>query len=295
MRVDLVDLRLFRDAVEAGSITHGAEKSGIALAAASTRIRNMELAFGTTLLKRSRQGVAVTEAGRTLLAHARNLLNEAERMREDLNAFATGSAGQVRLLSNTNALTEFLPSALSRFLAAHKGVSIDLEERLSNEIIGLIAEGAADVGIVAGTDDTGTLQTFPFRSDRFVLVTAKTHPFARRRTIAFADLFDSDFVGLDRRSALQRFLAGQASRQGRTLRLRVQLRSFDAVCRLVESGVGIGIVPQTTAKRAQQTMAIGVVPLTDKWAERQLTICVRKMSALTPLAHALVEHLRVAD
>src|SRR5229473_2898200 len=163
MRFDLTDLSLFRHVVEAGSITHGAERAHLALAAASTRIRNMEQTLGAPL--------------------------------------------QVRVLSNTNALTEFLPEALSAFLASHPNVSVDLEERLSDEIVGLIAEGVGDIGIVAGTVDARRLTTYPFRSDRFVLVVAREHALARRAKIGFAEVLDHDFVGLDRASALQRFLA----------------------------------------------------------------------------------------
>src|SRR3954467_9261123 len=228
MHFDLVDLRLFRHVVEAGSITHGAERAHLALAAASTRIRHMEEALGAALLVRGRAGVTPTQAGRTLLQHARIILTQAERLRDDLGAYAGGLAGQVRVLSNTNALTEFLPETLSSFLAAPPNVSVDLEERLSDEIVGLIAEGVADIGIVAGTVDPGRLTTYPFRSDRFVLVVARDHPLARRAKISFAETLEYDYVGLDRASALQRFLADKASRVGRPLRLRVQLRSFDA-------------------------------------------------------------------
>jgi DNA-binding transcriptional LysR family regulator len=195
-------------------------------------------------------------------------------------------------LSNTNALTEFLPDALSSFLAAHPTVSIDLEERLSDEIVGLIAEGVGDIGIVAGTVDTGALETYPFREDRFVLVVGREHPLADRARIAFVDVINENFVGLDRASALQRFLADKAARIGKSLRLRIQLRSFDAVCRLVESNVGIGIVPETTARRAAKTMAVTVVALTDAWAVRELTICVRSLQGLPAFARELVEHLR---
>ena len=142
-----------------------------------------------------------------------------------------------------------------------RNVSVDLEERLSDEIVGLIAEGVADLGIVAGTVDASALETYPFRKDRFVLVVARDHPLAKRAKIAFAEVLDHDFVGLDRASALQRFLADKAARIGRPLRLRVQLRSFDAVCRLVECKVGIGIVPETTARRVARTMAISAVAL----------------------------------
>jgi DNA-binding transcriptional LysR family regulator len=292
MRFDLADLNLFRHVADAGSITHGAERAHLALAAASTRIRRMEEALGAALLVRTRQGVTPTQAGRTLLQHARTILRQADRLREDLGAYAGGLAGQIRVLSNTNALTEFLPEALSSFLSAHPHVGVDLEERLSDEIVGLIAEGVADLGIIAGTVDPGSLETFPFRRDRFVLVVARSHPLAKRSKIAFAQVLDHDFVGLDRASALQRFLADKAARAGQPLRLRVQLRSFDAVCRLVECDVGIGIVPETTARWATRAMAIVAVPLTDAWAVRDLTICIRSFRELPTHARQLVEHLR---
>ncbi|MDB5446365.1 MAG: transcriptional regulator, LysR family, partial [Phenylobacterium sp.] len=289
MRFDLTDLKLFCEVVDAGSITAGAEKSALALGAASTRIRGMEEALGARLLTRSRQGVTPTEAGRTLLRHARAILAQSARLREDLGAYAGGLSGEVRLLANTNALAEFLPEALSSFLARHPHVSVDLEERLSDEIVGLIAEGVGDVGIVAGTVDMGALQTFPFRSDRFVVVTSADHPLAARDSVAFAEVLAHDFVSLERSSSLQRFLAAKAAREGRPLRLRVQLRSFDGVCRLVECGVGVGVVPKTTAARAVKTMALGVVELTDDWALRELRICVRNLDDLGLYARELVE------
>jgi DNA-binding transcriptional LysR family regulator len=264
----------------------------LALAAASTRIRGMEQALGAPLLIRSRQGITPTEAGRTLLKHARTLMDQSARLREDLSAYAGGLSGEVRLLADTNALTEFLPEALSAFLAAHPHVSVDLEERLSDEIVGLVAEGAADIGIVAGTVDVGALDSYPFRSDRFVVVTPMDHVLAAQPSVSFAQVIDYDIVGLDRASSLQRFLSAKAAREGRPLRLRVQLRSFDAVCRMVECGVGIGVVPATTAARAAKTMALGIVDLADDWAIRELTIVVRAAVDLRPYARELVESLR---
>jgi len=211
-----------------------------------------------------------------------------------IDPYARGLAGQVRVLSNTNALTEFLPEVLSSFLTSYPDISVDLEERLSDEIVGLIAEGSADIGIVAGTVDQGGLNTFPFRSDRFVLVVPHNHPLAGRTRIGFAEVLDYDMVGLDRASAIQRFLADKASRIGRPLRLRIQLRSFDAICRLVECNVGLGIVPETTVQRTARNMAITAVRLTDPWALRELTIVVRDIKALPPYARQLVDHLRAS-
>ena len=213
-------------------------------------------------------------------------------MRGELGEYADGLKGHIRLLSNTNALTEFLPEPLSQFLASHPQVNIDLEERLSDEIVAAVADGKADIGIVAGTEDVTGLEVFPFRVDRFVLVTAPASSRSPPRgRIAFADALDFDFVGLDRTSSLQRFLSDKAERIGRRLKLRVQLRSFDAVCRLVECNVGIGVVPETTAVRSMKTMALHRIELTDDWALRNLTICVRRLADLPLYAQELVRSL----
>jgi DNA-binding transcriptional LysR family regulator len=212
-------------------------------------------------------------------------------MHSELSQYAEGIKGQVRLMSNTNALIEFLPEPLRAFLALHPQVNIDLEERLSDEIVAAVADGTADIGIVAGTVEVAGLETLPFRTDRFVLVVSPKHRLAGLDKTAFAETLDFDFVGLDRASTLQRFLAEKAERSGRRLRLRVQLRSFDAVCRLVECNVGIGVVPATTADRHLRTMSIHRIELADKWALRNLTICIRREADLPIYARDLIRHL----
>lgn len=291
MRFDLTDLKLFLHVVEAGSITAGAERMHLAVAAASTRIRNMEIELGTPLLNRERQGVQPTPAGRTLVHHARQMLLQAERMRAELGEYADGLKGHVRLQSNTNALSEFLPEPLSQFLTSHPQVNVDLEERLSDEIVAAVADGKADIGIVAGTEDITGLEVFPFRTDRFVLVTSPEHRLAASTKLAFADALDADFVGTDRASSLQRFLSEKAERTGRRMKLRVQLRSFDGVCRMVAANVGIGIVPESSAIRSKQTMKLHVIELNEEWALRNLMICVRSLKDLPIYAQDLVKQL----
>jgi DNA-binding transcriptional LysR family regulator len=251
----------------------------------------MEETLGTPLLHRERHGIQPTPAGRTLVHHARVLQQQTERMRGELAEFASGLKGHIKLMSNTNALTEFLPQPLSAFLAAYPKVNIDLEERLSDEIVAAVADGTADIGIVAGTVELAGLEVFPFREDRFVIAVAPIHALANTASISFAEVLDFDFVGLDRTSALQRFLADKADAQGRRLKLRVQLRSFDAVCRFVGCNVGIGVVPATTVARNSQITPMHAIELTDDWARRKLTICVRKQSELPNYAQQLVKHL----
>lgn len=293
IRFDLTDLRLFLHVAEAASITHGASRSNMALASASERIRAMEDALGASLLERRRRGIELTPAGSALLHHAQLITQQLERMRGELIEYATGLRGRVRLLSNTAATAEFLPAALGRFLTAHPTIDVDLEERPSREIVRAIADGLAEIGIVAdAVDPAAELQTFPFAVDRLVVVAPRRHPLARQRKIAFRASLDHDYVGLVAGSALQEHVNEHAARSGHRLKLRVRLSGFDAVCRVVEAGIGLAVIPETAARRCQRSMAIRVIPLTDSWALRHLTICVRSYASLPAHAQGLVEHLR---
>ncbi len=292
MRFDLVDLRLFLHVAEARSITHGAERANLALPSASARIRGMEEALGVPLLVRNRRGVVLSPAGACLLEHARLIVQQVERMRGDLGSFARGLSGSVRLLSNTAALSEHLPRLVASFLAANPTISVELEERESADIATAIAAGNADIGIASDGQISNGLEAFPFRDDRLVLVVPRGDALSGVRQIRLADVVDRDFVGQPRESALQRHLAGHAARLGVSMKVRARVTGFDAVCRMVESGVGIAIVPDAAARRCRRSMKIDVVGLRDPWARRRLAICVRRLQALPVGARRLVEHLR---
>jgi molybdate transport repressor ModE-like protein len=295
MRFDLVDLRLILNVAEAASITHGASRSGMALASASERIKAMELALGAPLFERKRRGVSPTAAGATVVHHARLMIRQLELMAGELSQHAKGLRGRVRVFSNTAATQEFLPPVLGPFLAAHPHVDVVLEERPSTEIVRGVAGGLADIGIVADAVDPAIeLETFPFAEDRLVLVTPTKHLLTKRRRLAFQDALQYDFIGLPTGSALQEHLDGHAARAGHQLKLRVRVPGFDAICRIVASGIGVAVVSRTAALRCRRSMAIRVVPLTDVWALRHLQICVKSLRALPLHAQSLVEHLRFA-
>jgi molybdate transport repressor ModE-like protein len=295
LRFDLVDLRLFLHVAEAASITHGATRANMALASASERIRAMEEALGTPLLERQRRGIRLTPAGSALVHHARLVTQQLEQMRGELNDFAKGLRGHVRVLANTVAMAELLPTPLARFLAGHPNIDVELEDRPSREIVQTIAKGLADIGIVTDPVDLAAeLETFPMGEIRLVVVTPRRHPMNRRRTLAFREILDHDLVGLPAGSALQDYLEQHAARAGRRLKVRVRLNGFDPVCRMVESGIGLAILPRTAALRSQRSMAIRIIPLTDPWGRRRHAVCIRSFKSLPAHAQRLVECLRSA-
>lgn len=292
-RLDLIDLQLILRVAEATSITHGARRSNMSLAAASERIRAMEEFLGTPLLERKRRGVELTPAGSVLVRHAHTVTQQLEQMRSELSSYAKGLRGHVRLLSNTIGLFEYLPTALAAFLSANPHVDVDLEERPSREIMRAVAAGRADIGIIGGAvDPAAELETFPFAQNRLVLVVPRAHPLGRLRRTSFSVALEHDFVGLSTNSVLQAYVDQQAQHIGRRLKVRVRLSSFDAICQMVASGIGIAVVPDVAARRWERSMDIQVVALTDAWVIRHLTACVRSLKSLSPSARRLVEFLR---
>ena len=291
MRFDLTDLRLFLCVVDAGSITHGAEQANLALPSASARLRGMEEVAGVTLLDRGRRGVTPTPAGSALAHHARLVLQQIDRMRGELGEFAGALRGRIRILANTAAMAEFLPEALGPWLAAHPQVDIDLRERQSSDIVAAITGGHADIGIVSDAVDHGGLVTLPFAVDRMVVVTAPDGPFAGRGQVGFAETLDHGFVGLATGSALQDYLSGHAAASGRQIAFRIRMRGFDGICRMVAAGVGIGIVPEAAVRRLAPTVRVETIRLSDRWATRQLLLCLRDRDGLPAPARALVQAL----
>jgi molybdate transport repressor ModE-like protein len=288
VRFDLTDLRLFLTVVECGSLTQGARTMHLALASVSERIAGMEAALGAPLLERNRRGVRATAAGEALVRHARSILGQVEQMRGELRTYATGLKGRIRLLSNTAAMAAFLPPQLCRFLALHRDLSIDLAERPSADIVQALVDGRADLGIVADITDFGTLQTRLIASDQLVVVASHSHRVAQQSNVAFVELLGEPFVGMAD-TALETHLAERASRLGRQLDYRIQLRNIDHVALLVEAGIGISILTDDLARTLRRDLAI--LPLSETWATRRLYLCARDFSALTPHADLLAQQL----
>lgn len=291
LHFDLVDLRLMVRIAEANSLTKGAKASHISLPAASSRIKSLEESIGTKLLNRTSKGVTLTPPGQAFVHHARMVLGQIQHLRGDLQEYARGVKGHLRVFANTTALGEYLPPVLRRYLLSHPDVNIDLQERLSHDIIRAVTDGQTDIGIVAGLVRTENLETIPYRSDRLALVVPLSHMLAHKEAVDFAETLEFDHVGLQESSALQAFLRQVCDQLHRPLKQRIQVGNFEAACRMVEANVGVAILPESVAHRHAQTMGIATVPLSDLWAFRSMQICVRSLATLPMFARELVDLL----
>jgi DNA-binding transcriptional LysR family regulator len=294
-RIDLTTLRLFTAVCEEKNLTRAAAREGIAASAVSKRMNDFETAFGVTLFERLSKGMALTPAGEALLHHARVTLLNVEKIAVELTEYAEGIRGHVRMLANLSAIVQFLPEDLSGFFSVHEFLKIDLQERPSGPVVRGIEEGAAEIGICSGAADTRSLETFHYRDDNLVLVVRPDHPLAERREVAFADTLDFDHIGLHSASSIYLMSQYAASEAGKSLRLRIQVPGFDAVCRMVQANMGIGLIPDRAFEVIGAGMGLRSIRMRDPWAARELKIVVRDCKALSGTGRLVFDHLRAAE
>jgi DNA-binding transcriptional LysR family regulator len=290
--LDLTTLRLFVAVCETGNIARAGEQAHIVGSAISKRLAQLESQFGTPLLIRKRHGVVPTPAGQTLLEHARAMLDGAARITRDLEAYAGGMRGQVRILASVSAMTESLADDVAAFLRqpAHRHIQVDLEERVSPEIVRGVREGLASLGVCWDAANVGALQTRPYRNDTLCVAVPQGHRFARARKLRFVDTLDEEHVSLSVNSAVQVMLQRHAAQAGRSVHHRVIVTNFEAALRVVRAGLAISIVPREVAGANPQP-GVHLVPLDEPWARRRFVLCYRDATLLSPAAQVLLDHL----
>lgn len=293
MRFDLTDLRMFLTVLDTGSLTAAAARCNVVTAAVSARMRKLEDAYGLALFERKGRGIRPTLAAVSFAPEARQLLMDATRLEQRLSGLAGGHGGTIRVISNTNMLSEHMPQVLGRFLAENPAVNLQLEDRASLEAVGMLREGDVDIAVVAVPADMEGLERFRFTPDRLAVVVPQDFTVADpARGLHFAETIAQPIIGPGEDAALNKFMHRRANELGRTLNIRVQIPGFEAQCRMVAAGAGLAIMAENAARRFARDIPVRVVPLDESWAERELYICARSYSDLSAPVRQLFDDLR---
>jgi DNA-binding transcriptional LysR family regulator len=288
-RFDLVSLRLFVAVVDAGSLTAGADRFGISLAAASKRIAELEQHCGTALLQRGQRGVSSTPNGLALHRHAIEVIARLEQLALAVDDFQSGATGRLRLWANPSAFGGFLPRVLADYAQRHPQVRIDLEDALSEDAIRAVHKGIAELAIIGDNVPCEGLETFVCNIDRLVLLTPTGHPLAGAAVVPVEQAFEHDLVTLPRSASLTRKVTAAADAVGRIPRIRVQVRSFDSMCRMVGCGLGLAILPHAAAQLYAHALGLAMVTLQGLEVERRLLVAMRRRGELSREAAELVK------
>lgn len=284
-------MKLFLGTVDQGTIAGAAAENAIAPSAVSRRLAELEAHLGTTLLLRERRGVTPTGAGKTLARHARNVFRLLDRMEAEMSEFSDGARGHVRVVANTSAITQFLPGDLSAFKTMYPDVRIALGELTSELAVQDVSKGLADIAVFSEAVSPADLEVFPYRQDRLVVIAPPGHPLAEEKNIRFEETLEYQHVGLQPGSSLLAQLETCAAQLGHSISFAVQVTSFDGVRRMVESGLGIAVLPDGAVVPTVNDARLHIIPLSDSWAKRNLLIGVREVAALPVAARNLLSNL----
>ena len=290
MKLDPVSLRLFVSVVEEGTIAAAAKREHIAAAAVSKRLSELEELLDSKLLHRNNKGITPTEAGLSLLFMARSALNNLNEIVVQMRDYSNGHRGSVHVLANISAITQFMPTLIKSFIALYPLINISLEEQQSLAITKAVAENRADIGIFTRLPHGAEIEVFPFRTDQLVLLVPNDHPLAKRKSVCFSDTLDYPYVTLRRGTHLNFQLIKAANDIGRSLKIRMEVSSYDALCLMVQAGVGLGVMPQGCVD-IYKLEGARYVPMSEGWAQRELSVCVRSRAGLSMAAGLFLEHL----
>lgn len=291
-KLDPVSLRLFVAVMEEGTIADAATREHIAASAVSKRMSELEQILHTELFVRSNKGTVATAAAFALLNLARSVLNDLDDIFAQMSEYSSGTRGHVRVFANISAITQFLPDELKSFMVNYPLVQIHLQERISSVIAKAVADNAADIGILNVGNYGENVTLLPYHDDELVVIVPVGHLLTRSKSVTLQQALDYDFVGAHPGSAMNNQLTKAAGDLGKTLRLRIQVSSYDALCLMVAAGLGIGVIPRKSAQLYLRSLKIKCVVLSEPWAARKLAVCVRTYDALSPVAKLLVNHIR---
>jgi DNA-binding transcriptional LysR family regulator len=291
--IDVKTLRLFVAVCEHRNMGRAADEEHIEPSAISKRIGQLEADLGVPLLTRSRRGVQPTPAGLALLEHARNVLFTMDRIANDVAAFGSGLRGSVSICATASAIAEVLLDDIAAFMREpdNQKIRVDVEERLSADLVRQLREGAASVGVCWDSADLEGLQHLPYRRDRLALAVYPGHPLAALKSVRFEQTLEHDHVGMPPSTAVHAMLQRAAAKAGRTVSYRVIVSNFDAAFRVVAAKLGISVVPLEVGETYKRIFDVTTIPLTDPWALRRFVVCFRELEALQPAARRMVDHL----
>src|SRR5690606_20457388 len=156
----------------------------------------------------------------------------------------------------------------------------------SRNVARAVRDHLADLGVCSPSDEAEGLESRPYRRERMALIMPRAHALARHRELAYEEALDYAQIGLRDSSTVQEMLDREARAGRRRLRQRIEVDSLSAMCRMIECGLGVGVMPEGAYQRLGEARDLHAVHLTDAWAERSLNLYATRFDDLpAPARH----------
>ena len=247
--MEIRQLRAFVAIAETGTFTAGALRVHVTQAAISMQIRQLESEIGARVFVRAPRHVILTEAGEQLLRRARHILREHDAALDEIAELAGAERGRLRIGSaSAMVLTEQLPAILKELRKQHPAAEISVTSGTSEVLVDQILAGEVDIAFVSLPVDVRGIKTERLSEDQLVAIASPHHKLARQRTISAYTLAGERLILGERGGNTRRLIDQFFAQAGVTLRVAMELSRQQAIKRMVEEDMGVGIVPLQSVK-----------------------------------------------
>ena len=265
---DLGALELLLAVARLGSLGAAARELGITQPAASSRIRAMERLLGLALVDRSPRGSRLTDAGALVTDWARRIAEAAEAFDAGVQALRDRRDSRLRVAASMTIAEYLLPGWLLALRAGRPGTAVSLLAGNSAAVARLLLSGEADLGFVEGVGVPPGLDSAVIAHDRLVVVTAPTHPWARRRRpVPAAELAETPLILREQGSGTRQVLDVALGGLARPL---IELSSTTAVKASVVSGAGPAVLSELAVGEELSLRRLVEIPVADTSLSRDL-------------------------
>ena len=268
MKFDTTTVSLVIAIAEEGSISRASDRLGLAVAAASKRVSDLEAQLGVKLFKRQPHGVKVTEAGTKLLSHIRQIDNLTQRLVGDAQAVSYGREGRVIIGAPKSAIIPFLAREIAGIQRKYPGIVLQIVEENSRIVQKLLRDKVIDIGIYEKTSGFIDLPRFDYRQDHLVVVYSRQHFKLPTSALSVEQLIELPIITLGRGSAILASLHRAHQSRGRVFRNDFTVSGFDSMLALVREGIGVGLMPPDIFQSLHPEANLVSARLEGDWHER---------------------------
>lgn len=272
MRVDTTTVRLVLAIVDEGSISRAADKLGLAVAAASRRISDLELQLGTKLFRRIPHGVEVTESGDKLLLHIRQIDTLVDRLAGDAQTLAHGLEGRIIIGAPKAVVIELLARDIATIQQRYHGIRLKIVEENSKIVQQLLRDKVIDIGIYEKKSGFLDRPQLPYHQDRLVLVYSRPHFQFPGSPISLDDLFNIPLVSLGKGSAILSAVQRAFRSRGRQFTNDYSVNGFDTMLAFVRHGLGVGLMPPDVLASFNPEMSLASAEILGDWHQRDYVL-----------------------
>jgi DNA-binding transcriptional LysR family regulator len=242
--VEIRQLRAFVAIAETGTFTAGAARVHVTQAAISMQIRQLESEIGARVFVRAPRHVILTEAGEQLLRRARHILREHDAAIDEIAELAGAERGRLRIGSaSAMVLTEQLPAILKDLRKQHPAAEISVVSGTSEVLVDQILAGEVDIAFVSLPVDVRGIKTERLSEDQLVAIASPRHRLAKQKTVSAYTLAGERLILGERGGNTRRLIDQFFAQAGVTIRVAMELSRQQAIRRMVEEDMGVGIVP----------------------------------------------------